>query len=253
MIKTAIAALAVVVSAGTAQTAYSAEIQFFCAGALQTTMRELIPQFERSSGHKVTISYAAVGALANRIQKGETADVAILSRAQVASLVKEGKVMDKTETPIAKVGIGVFVRKGAVKPDIASSDTLKKSMLGSKAIAFNDPATGGPVGIYLADLIGRLGIADEMKSRIILTASGIDGTAEALAKGDADIGFSQMIDIAPAVELVGPLPQPIQSYTIFAAGVLAASRQAEAGKALISFITSPEARAVFKAKGFDPS
>jgi molybdate transport system substrate-binding protein len=236
----------------TSSVSHAVEIKFLCASALGIAMDELPPQFERSSGHKVVVSYANVGVLKKRIQKGEAADVSVVSKAQIAALIKSGKVAEKTDVIVANVGIGVFVRKGAPRPDISSPDAFKRSLLKGKAIAFNDPTTGGPVGIYIASLLKRLGIAEQMKSRIILIprARGL-GPAKALSKGDAEIGFSLMIDTPPMVELVGPLPEPIQHYIVFSAGIIAASGKPEASRALITFIISPKAQAVLRAKGFD--
>jgi len=253
MLRTTISVIGFVLSAITLPiTARAAELKFLCAAALRPTMQQMIPKFEQSSGYKVIISYAPVGAIATRIQNGEAADVAIVSKAQMVTLIKARKITEKTDVGIAKVGVGVFVRKGAPKPDISSTDAFKNTLLTAKAVAFNNPQTGGPVGAYLASLLQHLGIAEQMKSKIILTASGIAGTAEALSKGNAEIGFSQMIDIAPDVELVGPLPQPIQHYTLFWAGVAANTKERDGSNALLTFITSPQLRAALKAKGFEP-
>jgi molybdate transport system substrate-binding protein len=253
MLRTTISVIGFVLSAITLPiTAKAAEIKFLCAGALETTMRELLPQFEKSSGNTVIVSYGAAGALNNQIKKGEPVDVAIVTKAQIAALIKDGKIADHTDVGVAKVGVGVFVRKGAPKPDISSPDAFKRSLLAAKGIAFNNPTTGGPVGIYLTALLNRLGIAEQMKPKIILTTSGISGVAAALSKSVADIGFSQMIDIGPGVELVGPLPESIQKYTILWAGVVAATTKREASDALIRFITSPQARAALSGHGLQP-
>lgn len=187
------------------------------------------------------------------IDKGEIADVAIVTKAQIATLIKAGKIAEHTDVGIAKVGIGVFVRRGAPKPDISSPDAFKKTLLNAKAIAFNNPTTGGPVGIFLSGLINRLGIADKMKTKIVLTTSGIKGVVEALSIGEAEIGFSQMIDIGPSIELIGPLPESLQKYTILWAGISAATTNRQASDALMTFITSPGVRAALKAHGLQPS
>ena len=252
MFRAAIGVIAFVSAIALHASANAAEIKFLCAGALQKTMKELLPQFEGASVNKVTTSYGAAGALTKRLRTGEAADVAIVTKAQIAALIKDGKIAEHTDVSIAKVGVGVFARKGAAKPDISTPDTFKKSLLTAKAVAFNNPETGGPVGIYLSELIKRLGITDQMKSKVILTSSGIKGVAEALSKGEAGIGFSQMIDIDPGVELVGPLPEAIQKYTVFWAGIVAATIHREASDALIKFITSDRARAALKAHGLEP-
>ena len=144
-------------------TARAAEIKLLCAVALQPAMVALIPDFEKSSGHKVTIAYGTAGAVADRVQKGEAADIVISSVPQIDQLQAQGKVVAGSRVNIAKVGVGVFVRKGTAKPDISSADAFKRSMLAAKSIAYPDPAGGGASGIYVASLLDRLGIAVEMK------------------------------------------------------------------------------------------
>ena len=152
------------VTAGT--TARGAEIRLLCAVALQPAMVALIPDFEKSSGHKVTIAYGTAGAVANRVQKGEAADIVINAGPLIDQLQAQGKVVADSRVTIAKVGIGVFVRKGAAKPDIGSADAFKRSMLAARSIAYPDPAGGGASGIYVASLLERLGIAAEMNPRL---------------------------------------------------------------------------------------
>ncbi len=216
-------------------------------------MIELIPKFEQSSGHKVTFDYGTVGGMTDRLQKGEAADVAIVSGPQIDVLEKQGKVAAGSRVNLAKVGIGVFVRKGAPKPDISSVEAFKRTLLAAKSIGYNDPAAGAPVSIYLIGALERLGIAAEMKPKTKVFQRRAD-RFEAVARGDVEIGFNQISEIvaAPGVELVGPLPAAIQNYTLFAAGIVVDSKQQDAGKALIQFISSPAAAAVMKTKGFEP-
>ena len=153
---------------------------------------------------------------------------------------------------IAKVGVGVFIRKGAAKPDIGSSDAFKRSMLAARAIAYPDPAGGGASGIYMAALLDRLGIAPDMrlKTKLFPPAPPL---YRSVADGEVDIGFNQISEILaqPSVEYLGPLPSTIQNYTQFAAGIGAGSKEGSAAKALISYLSSPAAQAVLKSKGFE--
>src|SRR5438477_7809959 len=130
--------------------ARAAEIKLLCAVALHPAIDALIPEFEKSSGHKVTIAYATAGAVANRVQKGEAADIVISAGPVIDQLQAQGKVVADSRVTIAKVGVGVFVRKGAAKPDISSADEFKRSMLAARSIAYTDPAGGGARGIYVA-------------------------------------------------------------------------------------------------------
>jgi molybdate transport system substrate-binding protein len=233
-------------------TARAAEIKLLCAVALQSGMIALIPDFEKSSGHKVTITYGTVGAVADRIQKGEAADIAISSGPLIDQLQAQGKVAAGSRVNIAKVGVGVFVRKGGTKPDLASVDGFKRSLLAAKSIAYVDPSGGGASGIYMASLLERLGIGAEMKLKTKLFPPA-EALYASVAAGEADMGFNQISEILaqPIVELAGPLPPEIQNYTQFVAGVVTGGSQTDAGRALVTFLSSPAAQTVLKAKGFE--
>src|SRR5205814_6372091 len=227
-------------------TARAAEIKLLCAVALQPAMVALIPDFEKSSGHKVTIAYGNAGPVADRVQKGEAADIVISSVPLIDQLQAQGKVVADSRVTIAKVGVGVFVRKGAAKPDISSAEAFKRSMLAARSIAYPDPAGGGASGIYVASLLERLGIAAEMKPK---TKRSTLGTLYAsVATGEVEIGFNQVSEILaqPTVELAGPLPPEIQNYTQFAPGIVTGSSQGDAGRALVTFLYSPAAQTVLK-------
>jgi len=166
-------------------------------------------------------------------------------------LQAQGKVVAGSRVIIAKVGVGAFVRKGALKPDLSSADAFKRSMLAARSIAYPDPAGGGASGIYVASLLERLGIAAEMKPKTKLSTLGT--LYATIASGEAEIGFNQVSEILaqPTVELAGPLPPEIQNYTQFLPGIVAGSSQADAAKALVTFLYSPAAKTVLKAKGFE--
>jgi molybdate transport system substrate-binding protein len=167
-------------------------------------------------------------------------------------LEKQGKVVSGSRADIAKVGVGLFVRKGAPKPDISSVQAFKRTMLAAGSIGWNDPAAGAPVSIYMIGVLERLGIADAMKPKTVAFKDRAE-RFEAVARGDVEIGFNQISEIltAPGIELVGPLPAPIQNYTLFAGGVVATSKEQEAARALMRFISAPSAQMTWKAKGFD--
>jgi molybdate transport system substrate-binding protein len=216
-------------------------------------MVELIPQFEQSSGHIVVSDLdGAIGAMTDRLLKGEPADVALVSGAQIDLLEREGKVMPGTRVEIAKVGIGAFVRRGAPKLDIGSVEAFKRAMIAARSIGYNDPGAGAPVSLYLIDLFERLGIAAEMTPKTTVFKQRSERFA-AVARGDVEIGFNQISEIVatPSVDLVGPLPATIQHDTLFASAVVARSREPEAARALIRFMASPRARTVWMAKGFE--
>src|SRR6201987_4162660 len=215
-------------------TARAAEIKLLCAVALQPAMVALIPDFEKSSGHKVTVAYGTAGAVADRVQKGEAADIVISAAPLIDQLQAQGKVVAVSHVVIAKVGVGVFVRKGAAKPDISSADAFKRSMLAARSITYPDPAGGGASGIYVASLFERLGIAREMKPKTKLSPSAKVLYAS-VATGDVEIGFNQISEVLaqPTVEFAGPLPSAIQNYTQFSPGIVSSGSQAEAARALV--------------------
>jgi molybdate transport system substrate-binding protein len=234
--------------------ACAADIKVLGGSAVITVMEVLIPQFERASGHKVTADFdGAIGAMAKRIQGGEAADVVIVSRQQIESLEKAGKVIQGSGVDLARLGVGLFVRKGARKPDVSSVEAFKRTLLAAKSIGYNDPAAGAPVSLYLIGAFERLGIADEMQSKTVVFKQRSERFA-AVARGDVEIGFNQISEIVavPAVDLVGPLPEPIQNYTLLSMAVVSSGEHQEAARALLRYLSTPEIVAMFTSRGFSP-
>jgi molybdate transport system substrate-binding protein len=232
-------------------TAHSAEIKVLSSVALHAVMEDLVPQFERATGHKLAIQFGAAAALKRRIDAGEVSDVAILTPPLIDELIKQGKIAPDTRADIARSGMGVAVRAGAPKPDISSVDAFKKALIAAKSIGYTDPALGGLSGVYTAGLLERLGIAAKMKPKTKLTSNAAHALAEAIARGEVEIGLIQMSEIVPepGLQLVGPFPPELQNFSVFTAGVLANSKEPEAGRALIKFLVSPAALTVIRAKG----
>jgi molybdate transport system substrate-binding protein len=233
-------------------TARAAEIKLLCAVALHPAFDVLIPDFERSSGHKVTIAYGNAGAIAQRFLKGEAADLVINAAPLMDQLRAQGKVLAGDRIVIARVGVSAFVRKGAAKPEMSSADAFKRSILAARSIIYPDPAGGGASGIYMASLIEKLGIAAEMNPKTKLSPSA-NVLYASVANGGVEIGFNQISEVLaqPSVEFAGPLPSEIQNYTQFSPGIVTGAYQAEAARALVTFLTSPAAKPVLKAKGFE--
>ena len=234
--------------------ARAADITFFCANNLQQAMLELIPEFQKASGHNVKVTYASIGTNTERVRKGDDADLAIVSLPQWESLQKEGKLAPGNRVVISKIGIGVFVKKGAPRPDISSVDAFKRSLLNARSIALGDPKSGAPVTVYLLPLFERLGILGDISPKFRLTdAPGPFAITDVVTKGDAEIGFTQVTNIlaSPDVDFLGPLPAEIQNFTTFTAAIPVNAKQAEAANALVQFLKSSRAIAVLKSKGFD--
>lgn len=257
MTKISLIIIALVVNSMGAETAANgAEIKVLSAGSLKLAMDQLLPDFQKSSGDTVTIDYGTAGAIAGRIQKGELADVTIVSRSQLEMLESQGKVVQGSRVNIAGVGVGVAIRKGAPKPDISSVEAFKRALILARSVGYVNPALGSSSGIYVAGMLERLGIAQDLKSKIklVTVAGDIDGVFQGVANGDIEMQIGQIseIAIAPGVDLAGPLPNEIQNFTLLAAGVVAASKAPEPAKALIKFIASPTSASVLKANGFQP-
>jgi molybdate transport system substrate-binding protein len=234
-------------------TALGAPLKIVSGSAIEPAMKVLIPNFEAASGHRVVSDLdAAIGAVAARVQQGERADIVIVSRPQLDELERSGRVEAGSRTDLVKVGVGVFVRKGAAKPVIDTVDAFKRTMLAAKSIGYNDPAAGAPVSLYLLGLFEKIGIAAEVKPKSIAFKQRTERFG-AVARGDVEIGFNQISEIiaVPEVDLVGPLPVEIQNYTLFAAGILKETKEPDAARVFIRFITSPEAQIVWKEKGFE--
>jgi molybdate transport system substrate-binding protein len=255
--KISLTVMALVLSlTGAAATADAAEIKVLSAGSLKLALNQLLPDFQKASGNTVTTDYGTAGAIVSRIQKGEPADVTIVSRSQLELLESQGKVAPGSRVNIAGVGVGVAIRKGAPKPDLSSVEAFKRALMSARSIGYVNPALGSSSGIYVAAMLERLGVAQELKSKIKLVTveSDIDGVFQGVASGEIEMQIGQISEIAisPGVELAGPLPSEIQNLTLLAAGIVAASKAPEPASAFIKFIASPAAAAVLKANGFQP-
>jgi molybdate transport system substrate-binding protein len=237
--------------AATPSPAHAAELKLLGPVSLRVVLPSLLPQFEKSSGHKVTVGYDTLGAITKRLVEGEVVDVAMVSPAQNEELQKQSKLLMGSGVEIAKVGFTVFVKKGAPRPDVGSVDALKRTLLATNSIVLGDPAAGGGAGIYTADLMQRLGLATEIKARTKLVRSGTE-VAETVAKGEAEIGIGVASDAAiiPGLDAI-PLPTGAQSYSVYVGGISSGSKQIDAAMALIAFLTSPPAKQALTASGFE--
>jgi len=229
--------------------ANAAEIKVMCTPAFKEAYSELVPSFEKSSGHKVVTIWAGTGEIMKRIGGGETVDLVILPAAMNEDLTKQGRLVAGGSTAVAKSGVGVAVRAGAPKIDISSGEALKRSLLAAKSIAYSS----GPSGVYLAGLFQKWGIADQIKSKITQVPGGT-AVGDVVARGDADIGFQQVSELLPikGIDFLGPLPADIQETTVFSAALHTAASAPDAAKALVKFLTAPDAAAAIKKAGMQP-
>ena len=228
----------------------AAEIKVLVSNALKSTMEELTPQFEKASEHKLSLTFGAAAEIKTAIEKGAAVDVAILTAEVTDDLVKEGKLTAAGRTDIARSGAGVAARKGAPKPDISTTDGFKHALLDAKSIAY---VAAGATAPYILSLFERLGIADQVKSKLRPQPTS-NPAAKAVANGEAELGITQISEILPypGAELVGPIPADIQLYTVYPAAIAGDTKAPDAAKALIKFLTAPAAVAVLKSKGLSP-
>jgi molybdate transport system substrate-binding protein len=227
----------------------AAEVKVLSSAAVKEPFVELIPGYERSSGNKVVATWAGTVNVLKRLQDGEVADLVVLAGPTIDDLIKQGKIVAGSRVDLAKSGVGVAVRSGAPKPDISTADALKRALLAAKSIAYST----GPSGVYLDGLFQRMGIADELKAKTKVSAPGVP-VGEMVARGEAEIGFQQVSELLPVagIDYVGPLPAEIQTITVFSGGIHTGASQPDAAKALVKYITSPEAVPVIKKKGMEP-
>jgi molybdate transport system substrate-binding protein len=227
--------------------AISANLKILSGGAMRPLLGEALPLFERTGDTKVDVRYALTSVLAKEIGDGAAFDIALLPRPELDRLAEQGHVAAGTQTDIARSAVGLCVRAGAPRPDIASVAALKRTLMAARSIAYSD----GPSGSYIAGLLDRLGIAAEMKPKTKLTSRPV---AELVASGDAEVGMQQIVAILPVTgaELVGPLPSELQNVIVYAAGIAARSANAALARAFVGFMATPKVAHIIGAKGMEP-
>jgi molybdate transport system substrate-binding protein len=226
----------------------AAELKMLAGGSMTTVLNELGPQFERASGHKLTIHFDSTPNLIKLATSSEPFDLGVVP----IDLFKDAAAKARFAEPltnIARVGYGVAVRAGAPKPDISTPDGLKKTLLSAQSIAF---IPSSAAGAYVSSVFERLGIADAMKAKT-KAQTATTQIPQAVANGEAELGvFLVNVLMAPGVELAGSFPAELQQELVFTAAVAAATQQANAAQAFIDFLKTPAATAVIKAKGMNP-
>lgn len=243
----AVVALALTV----APSAFAAEIRVLTAGAFKAAVLAIQPDFERETGHKLVVDNDTAGGVARRVDAGEAFDVVIVTPAGIDAMVAKGKVVAGSRRDVARTGVGVMVKEGAPKPDIASVEAFKATLLNAKSISYIDPASGGSSGIYLAALFEKMDIAEALKPKSKLKGGGY--VADLISSGEAEIGLHQISEIIPAkgVTLVGPLPAAVQTYTTYSSGLGANAKDAVASQALLAAFVSSKSAAMLKAMGME--
>lgn len=223
-------------------------IKILSGGAMRPLMAELVPCFERAHGVTIDIEFRLTSALKQAIAAGAIFDIAVLPRPDLNDLIEQGAIAPGSATDIARSTVGLAIRPGAPKPDIGSVAALRHTLLQARSIAYSD----GPSGAYVAALLAKLGIAEEMAPKTKLTSEAV---AELVARGEAEIGMQQIVAILPVrgAELVGPLPAELQNVIIYAAGLSSGTWQAAAAEGFIAFTRTEQAKRLMRASGLEPA
>jgi molybdate transport system substrate-binding protein len=226
-----------------------AEVRIFVSNGVKAVVEELRPQCERAAGHTLAIQFGTTSTLKQKIEAGEKFDAVLLTSEAVDALAKEGKVDAGTVKDLGRAGVGVGIRAGAAKPDIRTSEALKKTLLNAKSITY---AQDGASRVFIEKMFDHLGIASQMKPKTMLVPG--SGAANAnVAGGQEELVLTLVSEIlpAPGVELAGPFPSELQNYVSFRAGISANAENRDAAQAFINVLTGSKAAATWKAKGLE--
>ena len=246
-----IALAALLIATGVAP---AAEINAFISTAIKSATDELLPTFERVNGHSIRASYAPSGALVPRFNRGEPVDVFLTDAPALDELIKQGKIAG-ARIDLARTGIGIAVRKGAPKPDVTTPEALKHALLAAKSVGHASPAGGSITGGHIMRMFEKLGIADQIAPKTKLSMGGPNSRVSVLvSSGEAEIGIQQASELLsnPDVEVIGMLPRPFQQTTVYAAALTTGAKEPDAARAMIRALATPEAMALYKAKGLGP-
>jgi molybdate transport system substrate-binding protein len=246
-VKTCIAGVIFALLATSAASA--AEIRVLAPRAVATMLGAVAPDFERASGHKLDVSVDLAAVLVRRVNAGEAFDLVIVAPPQIDALAKDGKVVADTRANLVRSGIGVEVRSGAPKPDVSTVDAFKRALLAAKSIAY---LKEGQSGIYVAQMIERLGLTEALRPKLTLPETDI--VTELVAGGEVELGMvnASQILTSPGVVLAGELPPELNFYLVFAGAVSAQSKAPDAARELIKYIKGPTALPVLKSRGMEP-
>jgi molybdate transport system substrate-binding protein len=242
-------------SAAFAQT----EVTLIAPGGIRAPIEQLIPGFEKKTGYKVNPTFGSGGGTKKQVIQGDVFDVPIV-QPPLPDVIASGNVVESTATPLASVAVGVAVKKGAPKPDISSTEAIKKMLLSAKSIVCPDATTGAAAGVSINEMLKKLGIDEQVEPHLKRVrgagpggAGGGNMVSAMVAKGDAEIAMtfvSEMND--PGIDIVGVLPKEVSPWTPLVGFISTHAKNPEAAKALLKYLSSPEATAAYKAAGMQP-
>jgi len=228
------------------------EITLIAPNIIDDPINQLIPGFEAKTGHKVKATFGAVVGTKQQIVRGDAFDVPLVEVPYDAEVIASGNVVPGSGIPLANVSIGVAVRKGAPKPDISNADAVKRMLLAAKSIAYPDPSNGAAAGVSVNEALKKLGILDQLQPKVKLAQGGARAMA-LVASGEVEIGMTFLPGMAdPGIDIVGPLPREVSPPTVVIGFVSSHAKDPAAGKELLTYLSSPEAAATYKAQRFQP-
>jgi molybdate transport system substrate-binding protein len=231
----------------------AADLKVTSAGAVRGLIGQIIDDYSGRTGQKFDFTIGTTGQLRTVIASGQHADLIICSAPLMGELEKIGKFLAGSRVDLGRVGIGVAVRDGAAVPDVATPEAFKAALVAAKSVAYTNPAEGGTSGIYFTSLAERLGIGDAIKAKAVLTKGGREAAIE-VAQGRAEMAivFISEAVVVKGVQLAGPLPVPLQEYSVYAAAIPASSTDPAAARAFVAALASAEMAERWRRNGFEP-
>ncbi|HSV77603.1 MAG TPA: substrate-binding domain-containing protein [Ramlibacter sp.] len=227
----------------------AAAITVVAPNVMKDAVTRIAKRFEGASGHRVALSWGGSEAISKRITEGEAADLVLTTAPALDRLARDGKVVDASRMDIGRTAVAAAARADGPKPDIGSVEGLKKALIDARKIAISSGASGR----YLEGLFEKLGVADQVRGKLVQPPSGAQ-IGELLARGEADLGFQQVTELmhAKGIQYLGPLPAEVQNYTVWAGALHTAASQAEAAKAFLQALRTLEAQADLRQEGMEP-
>jgi len=227
------------------------EVTLIAPGGARAAVEALIPGFEKKTGYKVKATFGSGGGTHKQVVNGDAFDVPIV-QPPYQDVIDSGNVVKSSEKPLASVAVGVAVKQGAPKPDISSPEAVKKMFAAAKSISYPDPKGGAAAGVTVDEMFKKLGVTEQLQPKLKLAQGGA-GAMKMVASGEAEIGMTFLSEMEePGIDLVGPLPKSAATPTSLVAFVSAHAKNPDGAKALVGYLSSPEAATVYKAQHMMP-
>jgi molybdate transport system substrate-binding protein len=246
-------ALTATISLAAAGASGAAEVKVFVGGAMTATVKSIGSAYAKASGDTVTYVSDTTGSLLNRLKAGDKADLLVITAPAVDGLEKDRALAQGSRADLVRALVGVAMKPGAKKPDLSSPDTFKAALLAAKSVSYVNPNAGGTSGTYFEGLMGKMGISEAMKAKIVYRNQGSE-VADAVAKGEAELGVSFLAELAPnkGVAIAGALPDAIQLPTVYSAAIPSNAANQGGARALIAAMRAPAGTQIFKEAGLEP-